>query len=475
VLGVGGMRVLEAMGISPGVVHMNEGHSAFAVLELARTLMERDGQMFVNVREKTAAMCVFTTHTPVPAGHDRFGIELVQDALTPLREELGISEHDLMALGREDPNNHGELFCMTVLGLKMSRHRNAVSALHGRVSREMWRGLWPDLPVHELPIDYITNGVHAGTWMASEMDRLYRRCMGGRLAGSEHPDMWMSVNKIDDEEFWEQDQILKQHLIDFVKRRVKRQSEARGESDPMADGKRTLESGILTIGFARRFAQYKRGTLLFRDLDRLDRLVNDKQHPVQFVFAGKAHPADNAGKEIIKKIFEVTRDKRFAGRVVFIEDYDINVGRHLYQGVDVWMNLPRRPLEACGTSGQKAVLNGALNLSILDGWWAEGYDGTNGFAVGNGAEHSNWETQDESDFESLFGVLEQKVVPCYYDREAETGIPRRWIGMQKSALRTLAWRFSAHRMVREYTLACYLPAVGGLTTSFPVEGTYRRF
>ncbi|WP_320178416.1 alpha-glucan family phosphorylase [Roseovarius pacificus] len=468
VLGVGGMRALTALGISPGVIHLNEGHSAFGVLEFARTLMDRNGLSFLDVQEKVAAKTVFTTHTPVPAGHDRFDPKLVLETLAPLRKELGIDDGHFMSLGRVNTNDIHEPFCMTVLGIKMSRYRNAVSALHGEVSRNMWRGLWPDRQVHEVPIGHITNGIHVPTWLAHPMDRLYARYLGedwhARMA---EPETWSEVDDIDDSEFWEQHQAVKLRLIQFARRRWAQQMEAKSLPEPSKKAGRTvLDPEALTIGFARRFATYKRGDLLLRDLDRFDKLVNAKDRPVQFVFAGKAHPHDEFGKQFIQKVFAATQDPRFAGRVVFIEDYNMDVGRHLVQGVDVWLNNPRRPLEACGTSGQKVILNGGLNCSVLDGWWVEGYDGNNGFAIGCGDEHANTETQDAIDLEALYAVLENGVVPLYYDRDTE-GVPRKWLAKVKHSIRTMAWRFSAARMMTDYAFGCYLPAAGGMTSSFP--------
>ena len=464
VLGVGGMQALAAMGIHPSVVHLNEGHSAFAVLELARMLMERDGKSFEEVCEQAASQTVFTTHTPVEAGHDRFAPNLVEETLGPLREKLGISGDHLLSLGRADPQNHEEPFCMTVLALKMSRARNAVSSLHGRVSRSMWRHLWPDRGEDEVPIGHITNGVHVATWLAQPMARLYDRYFGDNWLGRmDTARFWEAVDRIDDVEFWEQHQLLRNQLVQYVRRCVRQQREARGEGD--SDGKQLLDPHVLTIGFARRFASYKRADLLLRDLDRLDALVNDPQRPVQLIFAGKAHPADDSGKRVIQGVVEVTRDPRFAGKIVFIENYNMNVVRHLIYGVDLWLNNPRRPLEACGTSGQKVILNGGLNLSVLDGWWAECYDGRNGFAIGDGTEHKDWQHQDAIDQEALFQALEHQVVPMFYDRDAD-GIPRDWVAREKQAIKSLAWRCSAQRMLIDYTLGCYLPAAGGATTSF---------
>ncbi len=467
VLGVGGLRALHGMGILPGVIHINEGHSAFASLELARWLMQRDGQTFENVREIAASRTVFTTHTPVQAGHDRFDPGLVEETLGPLRNELGLSPERFMALGRTNPKDPSESFCMTVLGLRMSRFRNAVSNLHRHVSRSMWQVIWPDKTDESVPIAHITNGIHVGTWLASEMDRLYRRWLGEDWQAQMHdPKIWEAVDQMYDEELWELNEILRNHLLDFVRDRVRRQCRARGEPDPTQDPNVPfLKPNALTIGVARRFTPYKRLDILLRDPNRLDRLVNNPGKPVQVIFAGKAHPADEEGKRLIQRIFAASRDARFTGKVVFIENYDINVTRQLVQGVDLWLNTPRRPLEACGTSGMKAVINGALHLSVLDGWWAEGFDGTNGFAIGEGGEHADWQKQDELDLGSLYEVLENEVVPTFYDRD-EDDVPRRWIQRQKSALRTLAWRFSSHRMVTEYVKYCYVPAAGDTTSSF---------
>jgi starch phosphorylase len=475
VLGVGGMRILGAMGIHPGVVHLNEGHSAFALLELARQVMERDAQSFANIREIVAAMSVFTTHTPVAAGHDRFEPPLLLETLGPLREALGLSEKECLGLGRLIPWDENEPFCMTVLGLRMSRARNAVSHLHRRVTRGMWRKLWEDEREEDIPIDYITNGIHVASWVAPDMERLYRRYVGpGWQRRMSDPEVWAAVMEIDEEELWEINETLLAQLIAFVRRRVARQCEKCGQPDPTGSAQHPyLNVSALTVGWARRFAEYKRPDLLLRDLDRLDKLVNNPDRPVQIIYAGKAHPANEEGKRQIQRIHQITHDERFVGKIVFIQDYDINVARHMVQGVDLWMNTPRRPLEACGTSGMKAVLNGGLNMSILDGWWAEAYDGANGFAVGNGAEHSDCSVQDARDLGAVCEVLENEVVPLYYDRESD-GIPRRWLRRQKHALRTLAWRFSAQRMVGEYVRHFYLPAVGGITSSFQGDPRMRK-
>jgi starch phosphorylase len=465
VLGVGGVKALSALGIMPGVYHLNEGHSAFAPLEVVRQRMADDGLTFDEALREVAHCTVFTTHTPVPAGHDRFSANLVEEHLGPLRDKLGISQAQLMGLGRVEPQNEHEPFCMTVIGLKLSRRANAVSSLHGHISRRMWAHLWPWRVEEEIPIGHITNGVHIPTWLAYAMHQLYDRAL--RSDWQEwmgDATVWQSLYNVDPGELWETHSDLKNRLLDFVRRRVGRQIRRRNEPDDVVEAARTVfDPNALTIGFARRFATYKRADLFFRTLDLLAELVNDTQRPVQLIFAGKAHPADEPGKHLIKKIETLRHDRRFAGRIVFIEDYDINVARHLVQGVDVWLNTPRRPKEASGTSGMKAVLNGGLNLSILDGWWAEAYNGKNGFAIGDGRQHVDDEITDQRDAQNLIRVLRDEVIPLYYDRDAD-GLPRQWIDMMVESIATLAPRFSAHRMVQDYVRKCYLVAAGGLSS-----------
>ena len=469
-LGVGGVRVLRALKIHPGVLHLNEGHSAFAVLETIRHRMQTEGLSFDEARRRVTGQTVFTTHTPVPAGHDRFSSELIEEHLGPLRDALGLSHDRLMAEGRVNAHDFGEPFCMTVLALKNSRRANAVSSLHGNVSREMWTGLWPGRSENEVPIGHITNGVHVPSWLAPQMHLLYDRHLGADwICRSGEPETWENIEEVDDGELWETHQVLKARLLAFARQRAVAQAERRDEPrEAVARLGKALSMDALTIGFARRFATYKRANLIFQDLEHVAALLKDPQFPVQFVFAGKAHPMDLPGKTVLREIAELARDPQFAGRILFVEDYDINVGRHLVQGVDVWLNNPRRPLEASGTSGQKVVLNGGLNLSVLDGWWAEAFDGTNGFAIGMGETHTTTAVHDRLDGAALYETLRQEVIPLYYRRNGD-GLPSAWIARMKAAIRTLGWRFSANRMVMDYVLKCYVPAAGGTSSDMSRE------
>ena len=463
-LGVGGVRALQALGIHPSVLHLNEGHSAFATLEMIRSEMLADGVPFGEAARDVATMTVFTTHTPVAAGHDRFGAELVEEHLGPLREALHLSYDDFMGLGRVDPADHGEPFCMTVIALKLSRHANGVSALHGQVSRRMWQPIYPTRVEEDVPIGHITNGVHVQSWLAPQMHQVFDRHLGADWPRRmREPETWAAITKVDDAELWETQQVLKARLIDFVRTRMVAQARRRDEGDAaIRAASEVLDPKALTIGFARRFATYKRARLVLSDADQLAEIVNASDRPVQFIFAGKAHPEDKFGKELIQQIVAMSRDSRFAHRIAFVENYDMDVARQLVQGVDVWLNNPRRPQEASGTSGEKVLLNGGLNFSILDGWWAEAYDGSNGFAIGHGTSHAVPAVQDLRDHTSLIETLTGEVVPLFYDRDAG-GLPRGWIARQKSALRSLAWRFNAERMVMDYALTSYLPAAGGLS------------
>jgi glycogen phosphorylase len=463
-LGVGGCRALAAIGVRPSVLHLNEGHSAFALLERARQMIERQGLAAAAALREVAAASVFTTHTPVEAGHDRFRPDLAASHLEPLAAGLGLPLAEVLQLGSERPRDPNASFCPTVLALNLTRHANGVSALHGRVSRRMWQGLFPGRDEEEVPIGHVTNGVHVRTWLAADMHDLLARHLGPRwLESLARPELWAQIDLVPDAELWEVHQVLKARLLTFIRRRLAERRERLGLPAPDDE---PLAPAALTLGFARRFATYKRADLLFHDLDRLARLVGDPERPLQILYSGKAHPHDTGGKALAQRVAHLERDPRFAGRVVFVENYSMHVGRQLVQGVDAWLNTPRRPLEACGTSGQKCILNGTLNVSILDGWWAEAYDGGNGFAIGGPEVHANPDVQDERDALALFAALERQVVPLYYERDAE-GIPRGWMARVKRAIRGLAWRYNADRMVMDYVRECYLPAAAGETSRMP--------
>jgi starch phosphorylase len=459
-LGIGGARGLQALDIFPGVLHLNEGHSAFVILEEVRRIMQDDDIPFDQALQRVSRYTVFTTHTPVAAGHDRFAPELMEEHLGVFREKLGLSHEALMALGRVNRDDRTEPFCMTVLALRNSRRANAVSAIHSEISRRMWHPLWPNRAETEVPIGHITNGVHVLSWIAPPMYKLFET----RLAHDWptrmiHPDLWEKVSEIDSGELWEVHQILNMRLINFVRRRLLRQAERLSDHEAVQQIDHILDPDILTIGSARRFASYKRGDLILSQPERLAKLVTDSKRPIQIIFAGKAHPLDDEGKKILQRIIQYTADPALKRRIVFVEDYDYNVARHLVQGVDVWLNTPRRPLEACGTSGQKVVLNGGLNLSILDGWWSEAFNGRNGFAIGHGGMHNDPNVQDQRDAGFVYDALESQVIPLYYERD-ESGIPHRWIERVKGSMQSLGWRFNADRMVRDYAERFYLPAAG---------------
>jgi glycogen phosphorylase len=470
VLGIGGYRALRAMGITPAVLHLNEGHCAFAPLEAVRVRMREQGEDYRSGLDTIKGQTVFTTHTPVAAGHDQFTADVVLGNLGWLRAELGITHEEFLGLGRIDPRNAAEPFCMTVLALKLSRRRNAVSALHGKTSRRMWRALWPHRDEVEVPIGHISNGVHVKSWLAPSMARLYVKHLGkGWETRMSFYEFWQDIDKVSDTELWEEHQVLRHGLIRFIRRRFAVRHPRLQENDPARGATDLLVDGALTIGFSRRFAAYKRATLILSDLDRLDAMVNHPERPAQIVFAGKAHPRDDAGKRLIQEIFRIMRDPRFRSRIVFLEDYDFSVARHLVQGVDLWLNTPERPREACGTSGQKVLLNGGLNCSILDGWWAEAADGLNGFIVGAGREHADPRVQWARDAEALYRVLEEQVIPEFYERN-EHDVPVRWVRRMKHAIKTLGWRFNSDRMVKDYLMQLYLPAAGAASCAFPPDG-----
>ena len=464
-LGIGGVHALEAMGLKATICHMNEGHSAFLALERIRRTMEAKNVTFAVANEAAGAGHIFTTHTPVPAGNDAFSPALVTRYLEPYRRALGIDEAALLALGRETPElaTSATPFSMPVFAMRNADHYNGVSALHGEVSRKMWKGLWPDLPEHEVPIRSVTNGVHTPSWISREMAGLFTRYLGPHWIESlGDRDFWARVHEIPDAELWEIHEARRYRLIQLCRKWLRASAEKRGGSPAeLARAEEILDPRALTIGFARRFATYKRADLLFRDVERVKRLLGTTDRPVQLVFAGKAHPQDKGGKELIRTIVQATRSADLQGRVVFIEDYDMRIARALVAGVDVWLNNPRRPHEASGTSGMKAAANGALNLSILDGWWAEAYadHGRNvGWAIGQGEEYESDEG-DVREAEMLHDLVEREVVPLFYDREPHSRLPRRWIQRMKHAIAKLVPDYNTGRMVREYAERFYVPSI----------------
>jgi len=459
VLGIGGYRALRALGKAPSVVHMNEGHAAFAGIErLYQTMVDKQVSFDVALQVVRAGGC-FTTHTPVPAGNDVFDLELIDKYMGHYYHKLGIGRDGFLALGRQDPGNPRETFCMTVLALKLSTHRNGVSKLHGEVSRDMWKRVWPQVPVAEVPITSITNGVHTRSWISNDLATLYDRYLGPRwILSPARMDIWNRVSTIPDTELWRAHERRRERLVAFARRRLREQRERRGASSrEIAAADETLDPGLLTICFARRFATYKRGTLLFRNPARLAQLLSDPKRPMQIIFAGKAHPRDGGGKELIREIIHQCRRAEFRDRIVFIEDYDMNVARYMLQGADIWLNTPLRPMEASGTSGMKAAANGALNLSIPDGWWVEGYQKTNGWNIGSGETYPTRDEQDEVESNAIYELLEKEIIPTFYDRGPDR-VPREWVRRMKSAVQTTGPVFSTSRMVQEYAGLFYFPA-----------------
>ena len=460
-LGIGGIRALRALNISFTICHMNEGHSAFLALERIRIHREEHSLSFAAAREAVRSATVFTTHTPVPAGNDRFPEEHITPYFKDFYQQLGLTHDEFMGLGRENPDDKKEYFCMTVLALNCANYSNGVSKLHGEVSRAMWKNMWPGVPVNEVPIQSITNGIHTRSWISDEMKMLFDRYLGPRWINNPvDQEIWERVYNIPDYELWRGHERLRERLVNFVRSRLKKQLLRRGASaDELATAEQVLDPDALTIGFARRFATYKRATLIFEDLDRLTAILNNKNMPVQIIFAGKAHPKDAKGKEFIKKIIHLSRRPELRNKVVFLEDYDIRVARYLVQGVDVWLNNPRRPLEASGTSGMKAAANGCLNLSVLDGWWCEAYGADNGWAIGGGEEYAeaDAETQDLVESRMLYDLLEREVVPSFY-RKGPDGISREWLKMMKNSIATIGPVFNTNRMVRDYYYEAYQPS-----------------
>ena len=456
VLGIGGVRVLRALGLHPAVFHANEGHTSFMILERIRELV-LGGLKFTEAAENVQATTVFTTHTPVAAGHDAFPFEMMDRHFSGYWDELGLTRQEFMDLGAYEGS-----FNMTVLALRMARWKNAVSELHGRVTRRMWQNIWPD---HEdsIPITHVTNGVHAPTWIATELAQLFDNYLGPEWV-ERHDDVsfWNRVLEIPDEEFWNVHLTLKRKLLTFARERARTRWSQDGVDPRQVIAMGTLlDPDALTIGFARRFTGYKRASLIFHDIERARKILLNLWRPVQLVFAGKAHPADDYGKRLIHEIYSIAADNGFAGHVAFVENYDIHTAHFFTQGADAWLNNPRIPLEACGTSGQKAGMNGVLNVSILDGWWYEGHNGNNGWAIGEAPDSVDVQQNDAADADALYRLLEEQIVPLYYDRD-QSGIPHGWVRMAKESLRSIVPRFSASRMLKEYTTRMYVPACTGV-------------
>lgn len=456
VLGIGGVRFLKAMGIQPSVFHLNEGHSAFLTLELLREEIN-NGKTIKEAEKIVKEKCVFTTHTPVPAGHDRFTPDLIEYALGEFIKSLGISLKEFLAYGRIHPDNDQETFCMTVLALKLTRNANAVSELNGIVSRKMWQPLFKSKSEKDVPIGHITNGVHIPTWLNKITFEFWRKKLGDKWYEEiENPKLWESVldqNFITDEEIWAMRYELRRNLIEFARERLLTRHLKMG-ADSRININAILSPDALTIGFSRRFATYKRAPLIFYDIDRAKKIFTDKTKPVQIIFSGKAHPRDDAGKEFLQRIINISKLPEFYGKVVFLENYDMNIARHLVSGCDLWLNNPRRPLEASGTSGQKIILNFGLNFSILDGWWREAYNQTNGWAIGKDESVEDPNIQDKLDAESLYQTLENEIIPAFYNRD-ENGIPKEWIRRIRYSIATITYFFNTNRMVREYAEKYY--------------------
>jgi starch phosphorylase len=457
VLGMGGVRLLRALGVKPSVWHANEGHGAFMMLERVREEVEK-GAVFAEALQKVQAATVFTTHTSVAAGHDIFPASLVEKYFHSYWESLGVNRETFLELGRQDSTSD-QTFNMTVLALKMADHRNAVSQLHGKITRRMWHGLWPEVKEEDVPISHITNGIHVPTWVAREMSRLYEKHLGQDVSKRcDDTNLRELVLNIPDEELWAVHQILKRKLMGAMVERARQCSTERvcTARQVLAMGS-LLDLDVLTIGFVRRFTAYKRPELIFHDIERLKRIVNDRWRPIQIIFAGKSHPADVPSKQLLHHVYTLATDREFQGRIAFVEDYDIHMAHYLVQGVDVWLNTPRRLQEASGTSGMKAAVNGVLHLSVRDGWWYEGYNGTNGWAIGDEVEAYDPGKEDESDAADLYRLLEEEIIPLYYQRD-RNGVPHGWVHMVKEAIGSIVPRFCTRRMLKEYVEQMYIPA-----------------
>jgi starch phosphorylase len=459
-LGIGGIRALRALGINPAATHMNEGHAAFLGLERIREIMSEKGFSFEEAREIIWPSNIFTTHTPVPAGNERFDISMMEKYFRAWPQILGISWKDFLALGRVNSNDERETFCMTVLALKMAAYANGVAKLHGVVSREMWQGLWPGLPLNEIPIGHVTNGVHPRTWVSGGMIDLLDRYFGPHFEVKPTDlAIWDRMDRISDEELWRTHERRRERLVAFVRERIREQYKRTGAVERrIRQAEDALSPYALTLCFARRFATYKRGNLLLRDPERLLRLVRDNDRPVQLIFAGKAHPHDMPGKELIREIIHFAEKYDVTSRIVFVENYDISVAKYLTSGGDVWLNTPRRPMEASGTSGMKAAMNGVLNCSIMDGWWDEAYTPEVGWAIGHGEQYVDEKLQDDIESKALYDLLERDIIPLFYQR-GHDGLPREWIKMMKDCMKNIGQSMSSHRMLMNYSNQFYFPAL----------------
>jgi len=466
VLGIGGVTLLKALSLNPTVYHMNEGHSSFATLEIARNLMEERQISFDIAKDIVTSKTVFTTHTPVPAGNDIFPYSLMDKYFSNYWPKLGLDREQFLNLGKKSPTSLENNFNMGILALKIAGKKNGVSKLHGAVSKELFGDIWNNIALNEVPIDYITNGVHTCSWLAPKLKELYNKYFETYWQDKIYDNnTWKNVDIIPDKELWDIHLLQKEKLLGLVKNNIRQQMLKNGDNfDKIKEIESSINPFALTIGFARRFATYKRATLIFKDLERITKILNNPSKPVQLIFAGKAHPADTQGQELIKYIHEISRMPQFKGKVFLLENYNISNARYLISGVDVWLNNPRRPMEASGTSGQKAAVNGVPNLSILDGWWAEGYNGHNGWAIGDNTEYDSFESQDIADSNSIYDILENEVIPKYYDKNSD-GIPTDWIRIMKNSIKSCGGNYSTSRMLVDYTNKFYIP-LSNLTTTY---------
>jgi len=459
-IGIGGIRAIRKLGYNPSVWHMNEGHAAFLGLERIRELVQQEGLNFNQAIEVVRAGNVFTTHTPVPAGNDVFSVSLIDKYFGDYWPSLGATRQDFLNLGLEKQKDGNELFSMTILALKLSGRANGVSKLHGEVSRKLWNHVWSGIEWLEVPISYVTNGVHINTWLNPKLQEFLKRYLGEDwMSKIDDPDLWKKMDNIPDKELWETHKRLKKELIEYIRQSIKEQRSRHGETvEQLEQVNQIGDEKALTIGFARRYATYKRADLIFKDEERLKRILNNSEKPVQIIFAGKAHPADKPGQEIIKRIYEYSRKPEFHNKIIILENYDMHMARHLVSGVDIWLNNPRRPREASGTSGQKAGMNGALNFSALDGWWVEGYNGKNGWAIGDNRDYDDLELQDRIDSVSIYNQLEKQIIPMYYENTNEK-FSKHWVEKMKESIKSVTSFFNTSRMLKEYTQKLYMPAL----------------